>query len=402
MPSDARSTATAELEAFRDEVRTFLAENLSASLRAKVLGGYELTKEEYQWWHDKLFRRGWSAPAWPAKYGGCAWSVIQQYVFEEECALYGAPMILPVGPGMVGPILIDAGSEEQRQRLLPGILDGTQFWCQGLSEPGSGSDLASLRCRAEKRDDHYVINGSKIWTSFAHWAEWVLLVVRTDDTGRKQQGITLLAVDMKTPGITIRPITSIDGLWSLNQVFFDEVEVPVANRVGEDGEGWSILKRNIGLERLFNGAPTIARILRRRLVDVAGRVDATGQDSWSKPWFREALAQIDVRISALESLVLEVLPLEGLPARPEASLIKVRGTEIQQDITRLITEVCGSTGFVYDRDAIRDGWKDDGQEEHRLSPLVPHYLFMRKASISSGTNEIQRNIIATHVLGPAR
>jgi len=392
-------TAPASLDDFRAEVRDFLSQNLPDDLRKKALSGFELTREEHGFWARRLHQRGWAAPAWPVAHGGCGWRPAQIHAFEEECALYGAPVLVLVGPGMVAPVIIDAGSEAQKRRFLPRILDGSEFWCQGLSEPGAGSDLASLRCKAELRGDRYVVNGSKIWTSFAHWADWMFLLARTSDRGAKQEGISILLVNMKQPGIAVKPIISLDGLHSLNQVFLNDVEVPVSDRLGDENAGWGILTRNIGLERIFNGGTGIARTFRRRLLGLARRPDATGQATLDKPWFRDALAQIDVRIAALEAVILDALSLPDLPKRPEASLIKARGTEIQQDITRLITEVCGSAGFVYERSAVTEGWSEDASEEQQLAPFVPNYLFMRKASISSGTNEVQRNIIASHLLG---
>jgi alkylation response protein AidB-like acyl-CoA dehydrogenase len=391
---------SSEIRQFRAEVRAFIQAKLPADLREKTLGGFEIGKDEFLLWQRLLAEQGWAAPSWPPEYGGAGWDIIQHHVFNEESVELGAPALPPMGLGMVGPLIISAATEEQKQRLLPPMLEGSEFWCQGFSEPGSGSDLASLACRATPVDGGYVVSGSKIWTTYAHWADWSLVLTRTSTDRPVQKGITLLAVDMRAPGVEVRPILTLDGMHVLNQVFFNDVHVPEDCRIGPEGGGWAILKQNIGLERIFNGSPSIARGMRRRLVAIADREDAAGGRVLDRPWFRERLARIDVRIAALDAITLSALQLENLAERPEASLLKARGTELQQDILRLTMKAAGLPALVHDREALRDGWREGASEEARLSTVTPFYLFMRKASISAGTNEIQRDIIAQKLLGP--
>jgi alkylation response protein AidB-like acyl-CoA dehydrogenase len=386
---------TQQLESFRSEVKLFLKRELDPVLCRRVLLGKALSKEELISWQQKLFQQGWVAPAWPQAYGGTGWTIEERWIFEEECAIAGAPPLIPMGLVTVGPILIAAGSKAQRSRYLPKILDGSEIWCQGFSEPGAGSDLAALSCTATKVKDGYHVNGSKIWTTQAHWSDWCLLLARTSSEDRKQAGISLLILDMHSPGVTVQPILTLDGLHVLNQVFFDDVFVPVENRVGDEGQAWSVLKSNIGHERILNANPGFAKALKERLLELARRPDQGGRRPLDNPRIRNRIVLLDVRLRALETTALRVLDLPNLPVTPEASLLKIRGTELQQDYTRLIGEVLGDASLPYDVDWLRSAQADEGG---LYDAITPNYLFLRKASISAGTNEVQRDIIARQVM----
>lgn len=379
-----------ELEALRSEVKAFLRQKLPPNLARDVQLGKALSKEDLLSWHRELYQRGWVAPAWPVEFGGTGWSIQERWVFEEECALAGAPLLIPMGLTTVGPILIGSGSPEQQTRYLPRILDGSEVWCQGFSEPAAGSDLASLQCRAEPVDGGYRVTGSKIWTTQAHWSDLCLLLARSSVEARRQDGITMLIVEMRQPGVSVRPIITLDGLHVLNQVFFDEVFVPSSGRVGMEGRAWDILKSNIGHERILNANPGFAKALRARLLEIAKRRDEAGRRPIDEPRLRDRIVLLDVRLRALEATALRVLDLPNLPVAPEASLLKIRGTELQQDYTRLIGEVLGESSLPYSTDAMHAG----GDPDPMFDAITPNYLFLRKASISAGTNEVQRDIIA--------
>lgn len=383
-----------ELAAFRREVKDFLREQVPPALAADVLMGKAVGRDDIMAWHRKLYHRGWVAPGWPKAFGGTGWTIVQRWVFEEEAALAGAPPLIPMGLVTVGPILIASASAEQQARYLPRILDGQDIWCQGFSEPGAGSDLASLQCRAQPVDGGYRIAGSKIWTTQAHWSDLCLLLARTSTDGRPQEGITMLVVDMTAPGVSIRPIITLDGMHVLNQVFFDEVFVPAADRIGVEGRAWDILKSNIGHERVLVANPGFAKALRTRLMDIASRPDRSGARPIDRPRIRDRIVLLDVRLRALEATALRVLGLPNLPVTPEASLLKIRGTELQQAYTRLIGEVLGEASLPYDVSALQAGGPPDPDHD----PITPNYLFLRKASISAGTNEVQRDIIARNLL----
>jgi hypothetical protein len=386
-------------EAFRQEVCEFLAANLSEDLRRRVLGGYELSKDDLIAWQKILYKRGWAAPHWPKEYGGEEWNIGQSYAFEEECIRWGAPILSPIALGQCAAILIHAGTEPQKRRYLPRILDGSEMWAQGWSEPEAGSDLASLKTEARRVGDKYIVNGTKIWTTEAQWASQLCLLCRTDPAAPKRQGISILIVPMASAGLTFRPIPTLDGKQTFNQTYFENVEVPVENLIGPEHGGWSILKDNIGHERIMNGSPGNTKAFRRRLIELASRPDTNGRRMIDTRRFQEQLAAFDVRLRAYEAVTLSVLEDPNLTKRPEASLIKIRGTELQQDILRLASQISGYASLAYDRQALKSGWMEPQSEEDATATILPFTLFMRKASISSGTNEIQRDIIARHILG---
>ncbi len=374
---------SAEELAFRDEVRAWLGANLPAELREKVESYSHLSKDELLGWHRILAKKGWVAPAWPREWGGTGWNVVQRYIFEEELGYAGAPPLIPFGLAMCGPVLLRFGSEAQKKRFLPRIYDGEDFWCQGYSEPGSGSDLASLKTSARRvnggRGDHYVVNGQKIWTTLAHYADWIFCLVRTDSgTSKRQEGISFVLMDMKTPGITVRPLILMDGAHEVNEVFFDDVSVPAENLVYEEGKGWTVAKYLLGYERMNTGRIGESK---RQLAYLKRYGAHLMQD---QRW-RDRLARIEVELIALEITNLRFLDRmrrTGEPPGADVSMLKIRGTEIQQGLTELMLEASDPVASDALSQAIRK-----------------RYLSMRKTTIYAGSNEIQRNIIAKSTLG---
>jgi len=385
-----------EEEAFRAEVRSFLHDSLPDELKGRSRRDLE-TRDDYLTWHKILYHKGWIAPLWPREYGGTGWNVTQRYIFNEECANAETPPTLPFGLAMVGPVIYTFGNAEQKQHYLPRILSGEDWWCQGYSEPGSGSDLASLKTRAVREGDHYIVNGQKTWTTLAQFADWIFCLVRTDTNVKPQEGITFLLIDMKTPGITVKPIIVLDGAREVNEVFFDNVKVPVANRIGEENQGWTYAKFLLVHER--SGIAGVARskkaIERLREIATAEMVDGApliGTDD-----FARKVAELEIDLTALEFTELRTLSAEarGGHAGPESSILKIKGTEIQQRITELTVEAIGYYGYPDERNF--------GDNEYPVGPEFAageagHYFNMRKASIYGGSNEIQRNIIAKAVL----
>ncbi|MGA2550214.1 MAG: acyl-CoA dehydrogenase family protein [Burkholderiaceae bacterium] len=385
--------------AFRLEVRNWLKENLPRDLQHKVLNHLRLNKEEYARWHKILAKKGWVAPSWPVQWGGTGWNATQRHIFEEECGAAGTPMIMAFGVAMVAPVLMKFGSEAQKQYYLPRIYDCTDWWCQGYSEPGSGSDLASLKTRAEPQGDHYVVNGQKTWTTLAQFADMMFCLVRTETTERRQEGITFLLIDMKTPGITVRPILTLDEDHEVNEVFFDNVRVPVGNRVGEEGKGWTYAKYLLGHER--TGIAAVGRSKRELafLKRIASDQKKNGRALLEDPLFASKVANLEIELMALEMTVLRVVSAEGAHKGPgpEASLLKIKGTEIQQGLTELMLEAIGPYGMPFEREYL------EGRADHALdddaAPLAAYYFNFRKTSIYGGSNEIQKNIISQMILG---
>jgi len=393
--------------AFRDEVRAFIAENYPAELRAKVDEGDEMAKEDFLSWHRILAKKGWVAPSWPKEWGGCDWTSTQKYLFSEEMARADAIAILPFGVAMVAPVIYTFGTKEQKERYLPKIYNGEEWWCQGYSEPGAGSDLASLKTKAERftGDDgkeYYLVNGQKTWTTLAQHADWGFFLVRTDPTAKIQEGISFLLIDMKTPGITVRPIITIDGGHEVNEVWLENVKVPVENRVFEENKGWTCAKFLLAHER--SGIAGVARSKRgvERIREMASaEYSDDGANLLKDADFKRKVAELEIDLTALEYTELRVLASEsaGKGPGPESSLLKIKGTEIQQRITELALEAAGHYGAPYFR-----GFPADGDNMHSIGPdaahrTAPNYFNTRKTSIYGGSNEIQRNIIANMVLG---
>ena len=393
---------SAEDEAFRQEVRTFVAEKLPADIKKKSASGFRIGKDDHVRWQKVLYEKGWIAPNWPVEYGGTGWTPMQKHIFDEECALGGAPMIIPFGLTMVAPVIMRFGNEAQKARFLPRILASDDWWCQGYSEPGSGSDLASLRTKAVRDGDEYVVNGQKTWTSLAQYADWIFCLVRTEDTGKKQEGISFLLIDMNTPGITVQPIVTIDGGVEINSVFFEDVRVPVENLIGEEGKGWTYAKYLLGHERTGIAAVGRSKAQLRRLKDIARAEKSAGGPLIDDPDFGTRVAALEIDLLSLESLVLRVLYEEsgGKPPGPEASFLKIKGTEVQQGLTELLMEAVGQYAHPFQAEAFREeGWNEDPVGPDYAPPLSPLYFNWRKASIYGGSNEIQRNIISKMVLG---
>ncbi|EQB14292.1 acyl-CoA dehydrogenase family protein [Novosphingobium lindaniclasticum] len=385
---------------FRDEVRGFLQDTLPDHLRQKMIARAHLGKADIVEWQRILNARGWAVPHWPVDYGGQSWTPTQRYIFQEEMALAHAPEGSPFNVNMIGPILCRFGTEDQKARFLAATANIDIWWCQGFSEPGAGSDLAGLKCSAVREGDVYVINGQKIWTTQAQHADWMFALVRTDATGRKQQGITFLLLDMTTPGITIRPIPSIDGVSDLNEVFFDDVRVPVENCIGEEGKGWDYAKHLLGNERSGIARIGLSKERLKQLRHLERTMAADGRlDSGEQARLARRLAEVEVELRALELTQLRVVSADahGGGANSAASILKVRGTELQQRMTELVAELAGPAGLAL---PVHDDAIEGGHEEPAgwLANAAPYYFTMRKVSIFGGSNEIQKNIIAKTIL----
>ena len=381
--------------AFRAEVRNFVKENLPDHIRDKVMNGVHLNRDEHVLWQRTLHQRGWGGPSWPAEFGGPGWTPTEQYIFDEECAAAGAPRLIPFGLKMIGPVLMAFGTRQQQQRFLPKILSAEEWWCQGYSEPGAGSDLASLKTRARlatSRDgSSYIVNGQKTWTTLGQHADWMFCLVRTDPAAKPQRGISLLLIDMKTPGVTVRPIITLDGAHEVNEVWLDDVRVPAENLVGQENHGWTYAKFLLGHERTNIAGIGIAKRELARLKRIAaaeGRLD--------EPLFAARVAQVEIDLMALEITNLRVLAGETRADRekqapgPEASILKVKGTEIQQAISELMMQAVGAYALPFRQEDVGPDYATN---------LGAGYCNLRKLSIFGGSNEIQKNIISQMILG---
>ena len=394
---------TDEELAFRAEIRAWVREHLPADISHKVHQALRLDKDDMQRWARILGRRGWLGWNWPAQFGGPGWNAIQRHLFEEECAMAGAPRVVPFGPVMVAPVIMAFGNAAQQQRFLPGIASGEVWWSQDYSEPGAGSDLASLKTRADRRGDVYIVNGQKTWTTLGQHGDWIFCLVRTSHEGKPQTGISFLLIDMKSPGITVRPIITLDGEHEVNEVWFDNVEVPVDNLVGEENQGWTYAKYLLGHERT-----NIADVNRaKRELERLKRI-AHAEGLWDDLRFRDQIALLEVDIVALEMMVLRVLSADsrGRQSLDVAGLLKIRGSEIQQRYTELMMLAAGPYAIPFIREAMDAGWQGDqalgglwpGGASH-CAPLAATYFNYRKTTIYGGSNEVQRNIVAQTVLG---
>jgi alkylation response protein AidB-like acyl-CoA dehydrogenase len=390
-----------EHKAFADEVRAFARANLSPATKAKTFSGKHYDKDDHIQWQQALGRQGWLAYTWPKKYGGLGWDVTQRFLFENVLAEEGAPRIIPFGPKMVGPVIYTFGTDEQKERFLPGIRSSEVSWCQGYSEPGAGSDLASLRTKAVREGDHYIVNGQKTWTSFAHWGDWIFCLVRTNPDAKAQEGISFLLIDMKTPGITVRPIVMLDGAHHVNDVFLDNVKVPVANRIGKEGEGWTCAKFLLANERLGIAEVPSSKRGVRSLRDIARVEPQGGATMADDPAFAAQIADLDLQVQALEMSELRALStmaLGGAPG-PEVSTLKIRGSEIQQRITELTMEAVGEYAAPYQPGMLFQDSNETPVGPDHAPPAAPRYFNFRKTSIYGGSNEIQKNIVSKMVLG---
>jgi alkylation response protein AidB-like acyl-CoA dehydrogenase len=384
---------------FRHTVRDWVANNLPKPLSHKVHNALPLTREDMQQWARLLGKEGWLGWGWPKQFGGPGWDAIERHLFEEECALAGAPRVVPFGPVMVAPVIMAFGSPQQQERHLPGIMSGDVWWSQGYSEPGSGSDLASLKTKAERVGDHYIVNGQKTWTTLAQHGDWIFCLVRTSNEGKPQTGISFLLIDMKSPGVSVRPIVLLDGEPEVNEVWFDNVKVPAENLVGEENKGWTYAKHLLAHERT-----NIADVNRaKRELERLKRI-AKAEGAWDDMRLRDQIALLEVDIVALEMMVLRVLSAEssGKQSLDVAGLLKIRGSEIQQRYSELMLLVGGPMTQALRAEAMDAGWQQGHAAQAHLGTLAPlagTYFNMRKTTIYGGSNEVQRNIVAQQVLG---
>ena len=392
---------TDEELAFREEARRFFRTQIPESIRAKVAEGEGLTKDDLVTSQRILNTHGWCTVNWPVEWGGKAWSPVQVYLYQDEMQQANVPTPIAFNVSMVGPVIAQFGSQEMKQRFLPATANADIFWCQGFSEPGAGSDLASLRTRAERQGDKYIVNGQKIWTTLAQYGDWIFCLVRTDAAAKMQEGISFLLIDMATPGITVRPIITIDGGREVNEVFFDNVEVPAENLVGQENKGWDYAKFLLGNERTGIARVGASKAKVARIKELAALELSGGRPLIQDPRFQEKLAAVEVELKALEMTQLRVVADERKMAKgrqnPASSILKLKGSVIQQQLTELLMEVVGPFAMPYQRDF-------DGRNEPIIGPeyateAAPMYFNYRKVSIYGGSNEIQRNIISKAILG---
>ncbi len=386
---------------FRDQVRAFVAGHLPTDISRKVLGHRRLERDDYVRWQRILFEQGWGAPTWPKAFGGTGWSSVQRLIFEIECFRGGAPRPVLFGLNMIAPVLMKFGSEAQKARFLPRIPTLEDFWCQGYSEPGAGSDLASLRTRAVRAGDKYVVNGQKIWTTWAHWADWMFCLVRTDLEAKAQEGISMLLIDMKTPGIRVRPIVTLDGGSEINEVFLEGVEVPAQNLVGEENKAWTYAKYLLGHERTgIVGVGHCRRELRQLKHYAAQTTDGHGRRLLDTTRVRDRIARLEMELMALEMMLLKTIRQQaGERAGPEVSILKIRGSELQQEIAMVQLEVIGPDAWPFSPAWLQDGVAQPVSGRDWAAPAAAAYFDMRKVSIYGGTTEVQKNIISKLALG---
>ena len=388
---------TTEEENFRQEVRGWVHAHLPQDIAHKVHNALHLTKEDMQSWAKILGKKGWLGHAWPTQFGGPGWNAVQKHLFEEECALAGAPRVVPFGPVMVAPVIMAYGSPEQQKSHLPGIASGDVWWSQGYSEPGAGSDLASLKCKAERVGDKFIVNGQKTWTTLGQYGEWIFCLVRTSSDGKPQTGISFLLIDMASKGVSVRPIKLLDGECEVNEVWFDNVEVPAENLVGEENKGWNYAKYLLAHERTNIADVNRSKRELERLKKIA-KLEGVYNDTR----FKDEIAKLEVDVVALEMMVLRVLSAEkaGKQSLDIAGLLKIRGSEIQQRYSELMMLAAGPYAVPLIHDAMAAGWQGDypGSAVH-CAPLASTYFNMRKTTIYGGSNEVQRNIVSQVVLG---
>ena len=397
------TTFSPEDTKFQLEVRSFIDENYPKSLKESVntkrKNGEELSRDDLTAWHKVLgAHNGWSAPGWPEKFGGAEFTPTQKYIFEQECARAECMIVIPFGINMCAPVIYTFGNEEQKAQHLPGILSGETFWCQGYSEPGSGSDLASLKTAAVKEGDHYIVNGQKTWTTLAQHADWIFCLVRTDpEAAKPQQGISFLLIDMKTPGISIRPIYLMDGTNEVNEVWFDNVKVPVENLIGTENQGWTYAKFLLAHERSGIAGVAHSKKAIERIKQIAASEMSCGEPLIQDPAFIRKIADAELELTALEYTELRTLAKDSAGKGPgaESSILKIKGTDLQQRVTELAMEAVG----YYANPHIGTSLSNEFVGPDYAANLSGTYFNFRKASIYGGSNEIQRNIIAKMVLG---
>jgi pimeloyl-CoA dehydrogenase large subunit len=396
---------TAEEVAFRDEMRTFFREKIPAEIRQKGASGHHASKEDMIQCQRIMNAHGLATPNWPVEWGGKEWTPMQRYIYTEEILAHDVPAPLPFNVHMVGPVIAFFGTEEQKKHYLPRVANLDDWWCQGFSEPGAGSDLANLKTRAVKDGDHYVINGQKTWTTLGQFADWIFVLARTNpDAPKPQMGISFILVDMKTPGISVRPIQLVDGGYEVNEVFFDDVRVPVANLVGTENRGWDCAKFLLANERSGIARVGTSKARLRRLRELAQTVPVGGGTMWDSESFRHKISSVEIELKALEITQLRVIANErsrgGMPD-PASSILKIKGSEIQQRTTELALELAGPFALPFHdmEEELPEGANDLPDGFGWADTAAPNYFNTRKVSIYGGSNEIQRNIIAKLVLG---
>lgn len=391
--------------AFREEVRAFLKENLPEDMARRGRNGFLASREDSLGWQQILAKKGWSVPHWPKEYGGPGWTAVQRYVFDEECYLAGAPTINVGGVALVASVIYAFGTQEQKDRFLPGIREGTTYWIQGFSEPNAGSDLASLRTTAVRDGDHYVINGQKIWTSHGMYGDWNFMLARTDPNAKPQAGISFFLLDAKSPGVTIRPIESLEGAHHLAEVFYDNVRVPVENMIGEENKGWTYAKHLLFNERAFYGAeaPSLKRYL-DKIKRYASQERMGEAPLIQNPLFASRLAELDIEVRALDMAVNRVITHGLIPRNGGGaigSILKVRGSELAQKLTDMLVEVIGDYGAYFYPDTNEEASLRDAEfaGPDYAPGLMAELVYRRASSIYGGANEVQRNIIAKSLYG---
>ncbi|MGF6482005.1 acyl-CoA dehydrogenase family protein [Paraburkholderia sp. JPY419] len=396
---------TPEEEAFRASVLAFLRDKLPQRLAGKVHAGRRLTRDDMAEWHAILNAQGWLANHWPKEYGGPGWNAVQKFIFENECALAGAPRVVPFGVNMLGPVLIRYGSEAQKRHWLPRILDGSDWWCQGYSEPGAGSDLASVKTTAVRGKDaqgeHYIVTGQKTWTTLAHYANMIFCLVRTATDVRKQEGISFLLIDMNTPGVEVRPIITLDGEHEVNEVFFTDVRVPAANLVGEENKGWTYAKYLLTYERTNIAGVGFSVAAFNRLRNIAAKQLRNGRPLAEDPAFAARMARVEIDLENMKTTNLRVIAAVaggGVPGA-ESSMLKIRGTEIRQEISSLTRRAMGAYAQPFVEEALYEGFDGVPVGPDEAASAASQYFNNRKLSIFGGSNEIQKNIISKTILG---
>ncbi|HEX8414151.1 MAG TPA: acyl-CoA dehydrogenase family protein [Sphingomicrobium sp.] len=391
---------TPDEEAFRREVRAFYAESLPAAVANRVRLGQTLTKEEQEAWQATLARRGWLVPHWPVEWGGTGWSAVERYIFDLESSLVNAPRPIPFGFSMLAPVLLKYGSEEQKRHWLPRMVEGSDWWCQGYSEPGAGSDLAALKTRAVRDGDDYVVNGQKTWTTLGQHANMIFALVRTDDTGRRQEGISFLLIDMTSPGVEVRPIITLDGEHEVNEIFFDDVRVPVANLVGEENRGWTYAKYLLTYERTSMAAVGSSSAALAWLKSLAAKQRRGGKPLLDDPLFAARVARAEIELANLSTTALRVVAAVAGGGAPgaESSMLKVKGTELRQEISAIARRSLGPYAQPFLPEALEDGSNEESVGPPDAAAVTPQYLNLRKLSIFGGSNEIQKNIISKMIL----
>ena len=391
-------TWTAEERAFREEVQAFLNAKLPADLKAKAFAHHHLVRDDYVRWHTLLAEQGWGAPSWPKEFGGTGWNAMQRLIFEIESFKAGAPRLLPFGLSMIGPVLMKYGNQKQKDYYVPRIIEMKDWWCQGYSEPGSGSDLASLKTRAERVGDRYIINGQKTWTTLAHYADWMFCLVRTDPAAKAQRGISMVLIDMKQPGVTVRPIKTLNGSHDVNEVWLENVEAPLENLVGEENNGWTYAKYLLGHER--TGIAGIGHCHRELAIlkSLAERTMASGESLSLDSRVRDSINRIEAQVLALEMMLLRVASDSSDPG-PKASILKIRGSELQMELARLQMQVAGADSWPYDPEWLYADSEFHGPGPEYSAAASAGYFDMRKTAIYGGTNEVQKGIISKQIIG---